>query len=120
MKKRIRIQIIGNYLNKLRYSLNRSGIYTEDYLANGNPLGFVSIADDNNKMYMKFPDEIQTINNTVTQLTLRKNLNEYLSHDENVFNSNIIKPVLEKTVRYKNTSSYVMVCNTNLVYPFDI
>ena len=49
MKKRIRIQIIGNYLNKIRYSLNRAGIYTEVFLANGNPLGFVSLADDKTK-----------------------------------------------------------------------
>ena len=116
MKKRIHIQIIGNYLNKIRFSLNRAGIYTEDTLANGNPLGFVSLTDDN-KMGLEFPEAVQTVNNIVTQLTIRKNLNEYLAHDENVFNSNIIKPILAKTVRYKNTSSYVIVCNTDLVYP---
>ena len=116
MKKRIRIQIIGNYLNQIRFPLNRAGIHTEDFLTNGNPLGFVSLTDDN-KMDTEFPEAIQTVNNIVTQLTLRKNLDEYLAHDENVFNSNIIKPILAKTVRYKNTSSYVIICNTNLVYP---
>ena len=116
MKKRIRIQIIGNYLNQIRFSLNRAGIYTEDMLVNGNPLGFVSLSDEDKKD-MEFPEAIQTVNNVVTQLTIRKNLDEYLAHDENVFNSNIIKPFLAKTVRYKNTSSYVIVCNTNLVYP---
>jgi hypothetical protein len=116
MKKRIRIQIIGNYLNQIRFSLNRAGIYTEDTLVNGNPLGFVSLSDEDKKD-MEFPEAIQTVNNVVTQLTIRKNLDEYLAHDENVFNSNIIKPFLAKTVRYKNTSSYVIVCNTNLVYP---
>ena len=116
MKKRIRIQIIGNYLNQIRFSLNRAGIYTEDFLANGNPLGFVSLTDDK-KMDFEFPEAVQTVNNVVTQLTIRKNLDKYLAHDENVFNSNIIKPVLAKTVRYKNTSSYVIVCNNILVYP---
>ena len=116
MKKRIRIQIIGNYLNQIRFSLNRAGIYTEDTLVNGNPLGFVSLSDEDKKD-IEFPEAIQTVNNVVTQLTIRKNLDEYLAHDENEFNSNIIKPILAKTVRYKNTSSYVIVCNTNLVYP---
>ena len=106
MKKRIRVQIIGNYLNQIRFSLNRAGIYTEDFLANGNPLGFVSLTDDK-KMDFEFPEAVQTVNNVVTQLTIRKNLDKYLAHDENVFNSNIIKPVLEKTVRYKNTSFVV-------------
>ena len=117
MKKRIRVQIIGNYLNKIRYSLNRVGIYTEDILANGNPLGFVSLTDDKNNKCAEFPEDIKTINNKITQLTLKKNLNEYLSHDDKVFKSNQIEPEVGKTVRYKNTSSYVIVCNTNLVYP---
>lgn len=116
MKKRIRIQIIGNFLNQIRFSLNRAGIYTEDMLANGNPLGFVSLSDEDKKV-IEFPEAIQTVNNVVTQLTIRKNLDEYLAHDESEFNSNIIKPILAKTVRYKNTSSYVIVCNTNLAYP---
>ena len=117
MKKRIRIQIIGNYLNKIRYSLNRAGIYTEDFLANGNPLGFVSLENDKNKKVIEFPEVIQTVNKKVTQLTLKKNLDEYLSHDEKVFNSNEKIPGIGKTVRLRNTSSYVIVCNTNLVYP---
>ena len=117
MKKRIRVQIIGNYLNKIRYSLNRAGIYTEDILANGNPLGFVFLTDDKNNKCTEFPEDIKTINNKITQLTLKKNLDEYLSHDDKVFKSNQIEPEVGKTVRYKNTSSYVIVCNTNLVYP---
>ena len=116
MKKRIRIQIIGNYLNKIRYSLNRAGIYTEDFLANGNPLGIVSLSDDDKKD-IAFPEVIQTANNKVTQLTLRKNLDEYLSHNEDVFKSNEKIPGIGKAVRLKNTSSYVIICNTNLVYP---
>ena len=49
-----------------------------------------------------FPEHIQAVNYKVPQLTLRKNLNEYLSRDEKVFKSNKIKPELGKTVRYKN------------------
>ena len=115
MKTRVRIQIIGNYLNRIRYSLNRAGIFTEDFLCEGNPLGFVSLSDE--KWSVTFPDNIKTINNKVTQLTIKKNLSSYLSHDECTFESNEIKPEIGKTLRYKNTSSYVIICNTNLVYP---
>lgn len=117
MKKRIRIQIIGNYLNIIRYSLNRAGIYTEDILLEGNPLGFVSLSESEKKRSSAVPKEFNNINNIVTQLTLRKNLDEYLSHDENRFETNEIKHQVGKTVRYKNTSSFVIICNNNLVYP---
>lgn len=118
MKKRIRIQIIGNYLDPICYSLNRAGIYTEDIIRIGNPLGFVSIAEDNiTKRDDEFSEDIKTINSIITQLTIKKNLNEYLSHDEKIFNSNIIEYESGKTVRYKNTSSYVIICNNNLLYP---
>lgn len=115
MKGHTRIQIIGNDLNIIRHSLNRAGIYTEDIIRTGNPLGFVSLSEDRKSII--FPEYIEAINNKVTQLTLRKNLNEYLSHDENIFKSNEIKPGVGKTVRHKNTSSYVIICNTNLVNP---
>ncbi len=117
MKKRIRVQIIGNYLDKIRYSLNRAGIYAEDTLAGGNPLGFVSLEDDKNRKAFEFPENIQKVNNIVTQLTIKKNLDAYLSHNENTFESDIIEPIIGKTVRLRNTSSYVIICNTNLVYP---
>ena len=87
MKKRIRIQIIGNYLDPICYSLNRAGIYTEDIIRIGNPLGFVSIAEDNiTKREDEFSEDIKTINSIITQLTIKKNLNEYLSHDEKICN----------------------------------
>lgn len=113
MKKRIRIQILGNDLNTIRHSLNRAGIYTEDIIRTGNPLGLVSI--ENGKKENVFPEDIEAINHKVTQLTIKKNLDEYLSHDESVFSSNIIE--CGKTVRYKNSSSYVVVCNTNMLNP---
>ncbi len=113
VKGRIRVQLIGNDLNIIRHSLNRAGIYTEDIIRTGNPLGFVSLTDE--KKESVFPKEIEAINHKVTQLTLKKNLNEFLSHDESVFRSNFIEH--GKTVRYKNTSSYVVVCNTNLLNP---
>ena len=115
MKRRIRIQIIGNYLDKICYSLNRAGIYTEDTLWGGNPLGFVSLADGRNESSTAFPKEVRNINHKVVQLTLKKNLDEYLSHDESRFRSNVTEH--GKTVRYKNTSTYAVICNTNLVYP---
>ena len=115
MKKRIRIQIIGNYLDKIRYPLNRAGIYTEDILRGGNPLGFVCLNGENNGS--NFPRDIETIDNIITQLTIKKNLDAYLSHDEHKFNSNRIKPKIGKTVRNMNTSSYAIICNTNLVWP---
>ena len=77
MKRRIRIQIIGNYLDKICYSLNRAGIYTEDTLWGGNPLGFVSLADGRNESSIAFPEEVRKINHKVVQLTLKKNLDEY-------------------------------------------
>lgn len=116
MRKRIRIQIIGNYLNKIRFSLNRAGIYAEDTLASCNPLGFISLTGGNNRD-IEFPEAVQTVNRRVTQLTLRKNLDEYLSHNEKVFKSNDKIPGIGKAVRLRNTSSYVVICNSNLVYP---
>ena len=115
MKKRVRIQIIGNYLDRIRFSLNRAGIYTEDILRAGNPLGFVSLTEANNQNINLFPENIRNNNKKVTQLTIKKNLDEYLSHDESTFRSNVIEH--GRTVRYKNTSSYVIICNTSLVNP---
>ena len=115
MKNRIRIQILGNDLNTIRHSLNRAGIYTEDIIRTGNPLGFVSLAED--KTAITFPEHIKTVNNKVTQLTLRKNLDEYLSHDQSIFKSNETEIKAGKTVRLKNNSSYVIICNLNLVNP---
>ncbi len=115
MKKRIRVQIIGNDLNSIRNSLNRVGIYTEDIIRTGNPLGLVRLEDG--KTNCSFPENIKTLNNKVTQLTLQKNLNEYLSHDEKIFKSNETEPEIGKTVRYKNSSSYVIISNTNLLHP---
>lgn len=70
MKQRIRIQIIGNYLDKIRYSLNRAGIYTEDILRGGNPMGFVSLAEEIRDI--SFPADIETVNDKITQLTIKK------------------------------------------------
>ena len=77
MKKRVRIQIIGNYLDRIRFSLNRAGIYTEDILRAGNPLGFVSLTEANNQNINLFPENIRNNNKKVTQLTIKKNLDEY-------------------------------------------
>lgn len=115
MKKHVRIQIIGNYLDRIRFSLNRAGIYTEDILRAGNPLGFVSLTEANNQNINLFPENIRNNNKKVTQLTIKKNLDEYLSHDESTFRSNVIEH--GRTVRYKNTSSYVIICNTSLLNP---
>ena len=115
MKKCIRIQILGNDLNAIRHSLNRAGIYTEDIIRTGNPLGFVSLEEG--KKGTTFPEYIEAVNNKVTQLTLKKNLDEYLSHDECKFKSNEIEIKIGKTVRFKNASSYVIICNSNLVNP---
>ena len=115
MKNRIRIQILGNDLNTIRHSLNRAGIYTDDIIRTGNPLGFVSLAEG--KTGTTFPEYIEAVDNKVTRLTLKKNLDEYLSHDECKFKSNEIEIKTGKTVRFKNTSSYVIICNSNLVNP---
>ena len=115
MKKRILVQLLGNYIDKLRYPLIRSGIITEDLLQSGNPLGFVSIKSNIN--LASFPQEVKEIDNKVTQLTLNKNLDAYLSHSETSFCSNLKNNGYGKTVRYKNTSTYIIICNTNLAYP---
>lgn len=71
MNKRIRVQVIGNDLNRIRHSLNRAGIYTEDIIRTGNPLGFVTL--ESGKKEDTFPEEIKAINHKVTQLTIKKN-----------------------------------------------
>ena len=114
MKKRIRIQIIGNDIERIIYSLNRAGIYTENLLQGGNPLGFVSLDGDSEET---FPCTITEIDNIVSQLPIKKNLDAFLSHDSSKFCSNKIKNGIGKSVRYRNTSSYVLVYNTNLVSP---
>ena len=95
MKKRILVQLLGNYIDKLRYPLIRSGIITEDLLQSGNPLGFVSIKSNIN--LASFPQEVKEIDNKVTQLTLNKNLDAYLSHSETSFCNNLIKNGYGKT-----------------------
>ena len=114
---RIWIQIIGNHIEEIQHPLNRAGIYTEDLLQAGNPLGFVSLTNNKSQTEPVFPEDIWNIDNNVTQLTLKKNLDAYLSHSRERFCANIIKPRNGKAVRYNNSSSYVIVCNTSLVYP---
>ena len=86
MKRRIRVQMIGDKLGWIRNSLNRAGIYTEDLLQGGNPLGFFSVKNSSD---VEIPSKFKHIDNKITQLTIKKNLMNYLSHDEELFCENI-------------------------------
>ena len=106
--------MIGDKLGWIRNSLNRAGIYTEDLLQGGNPLGFFSVKNSSD---VEIPSKFKHIDNKITQLTIKKNLMNYLSHDEELFCENIIKYKHGRTVRYKNTSEYLIVSNSSLLSP---
>ncbi len=102
----MRIQIIGNYLEKVSSILAERGIVTESIINGLNPL---AMAGDSNGKYLRYSEEI---GNVSVSLNAKKNLSQMLSRDESSFCSNMKTQPSGTEVRYKNTSDYIIVCNS--------
>lgn len=102
----MRIQIIGNYLEKTSELLSNKGIVTESIISALNPLAMAGKSDSG---YLHYCDEIDNVH---VALNAKKNLSQMLSRDEKNFCSNIQVQPLGQGVRYKNTTDYIVVCNS--------
>lgn len=108
--KQIRIQFIGNYLEKAAGILEDKGIKTESIISGLNPLAMVG---NSNKKYEHYCSDIGIV---PVALNVRKNLAQMLSHSEMNFCSNVTKQPTGTEVRYKNTSDYVVICNSYMAF----
>lgn len=109
-EKNVKVQVIGNYLEALEWTLRYHGILFENIISVCNPLAMQGdIIDDN----LKFCNGIV---NQPTLLNLRKNLSQMLSHNAESFCPNLNAQPFGKEVRYKNTSEYLILMNTSLGY----
>lgn len=110
MNKCVRVQLIGNYLEEMDKILKKNGIICESFISTCNPLALTGKRDET--VINKF----EKINHLPTLLSIRKNLSAMLSRDPNVFCNNYNFVPAGEAVRYKNTSEYIIVMNTNLRY----
>lgn len=106
----IRVQIIGNYLENIAIFLSQNNVYVESMIGNCNPLAMVGSCEP------KYEKYCEKINDKVNSLNIRKNLGAMLSRDPDLFCDNQIFSNYSEEKRYKNTSDYIILSNTNLMY----
>lgn len=109
-RKKIRVQVIGNYLEALERPLRSSGIQFENVLPGCSPLAMEGDIIEDNLKYCK------DINHQPTLLNLRKNLSQMLSREPENFCQNYNIQPGGKEVRYNNTSDYLIFMNTSVGY----
>ena len=102
-----KIQIVGNFLEKIENPLYRKDIHIDSIIGGVNPIAFCDEPDDS---LCYVPAETDKVN---ILLNIRKNFRQMLSRDRSEFESNVIRVV--GRVRDKNYSDYILVCN-NLFY----
>lgn len=110
MNKNIRVQIIGNYLEDIDKLLKNNGIICESFISTCNPLAMTGRKDE------LITEKYESINHLPTLLNIRKNLSAMLSKDVDTFCNNYNYVPAMETMRYKNTTEYVIVMNTNARY----
>ena len=108
--KRVRVQIIGNYLEALERPLRRNEIVFENILNVCNPMAMEGDIIEENLKYCK------NINHQPSLLNLRKNLSQMLSRDPENFCQNYNIHPHGKEVRYSNTSDYLILMHTTTGY----
>lgn len=110
MNKNIRVQFIGNYLEDTDKILKKNGIICESFISTCNPLAMAGRKDET------VMEKYGSINHLPTLLNIRKNLSDMLSRDTETFCNNYNYVPAAETIRYKNTTEYVIVMNTNARY----
>ena len=95
---KIRLQIIGTYLEDLEQSLYQSekGIWVESVINKVNPITLMYEPDMDKQHFCSSIDDECAI------LDIRKNLKQMLSHKSENFESNVIISKPTKEVRYSN------------------
>ena len=110
--KKVRVIVIGNYLDVLERPLRSEENIICDCIINGcSPL---AMAGPYNEANLKYCNDVNMPMPAL--LNLRKNLSAMLSRDPKVFNQNYNLQPYAKEVRYKNASEYIIVMNTSIGY----
>lgn len=110
MEKKIKVQMIGNYLEALKGPLRRKGILFDSTINACNPLAMEGKRKSDNLKYCN------DINHMPTLLNIRKNLSQMLSRNPENFNQNYNLQPRGVEVRYKNDSDYIIIYNTVMGY----
>lgn len=106
---KVRVQIIGNYLEPLEKLLNDRSIAVDSIISKCNPLAMTGKTDIS---YIEYAEKSDT--KMLSVLNIRKNLNQMLSRDPEIFCQNYNVQPLGKEVRYKNDTSYIVVSNSGI------
>lgn len=107
---KVRVQIIGNYLEPLERPLMNNGILFESVIPSCSPLAMEGDIIEDNLKYCN------GINQQPALLNLRKNLSQMLSRDPENFCQNYNSQPHGKEVRYRNMSEYLILMNTSMGY----
>lgn len=110
--KKIRVELVGNYLGYLIRPLKAFGIEVENIIQPCNPLSMSGKADIS---LVKYADDPKLPMNTL--LNIRKNLDQMLSHNLETFCQNYNMQPLGKEVRRQNTSEYFIFMNSSSAIP---
>lgn len=111
-KRKVRVQIVGNYLSDLVKPLREKGIVTESIIEQCNPLAMVGTP---NHKYEKYAEDPKMIMQEV--LNIRKNLSQMLSRNTDNFCTNYNTLPTWAEVRDHNSSEYFIYSNSSMAYP---
>lgn len=105
-----KIQIVGNFLEKIENPLYWLDIHIDSIISGVNPIAFCDERDDSLSYE---PDKTDKPN---VLLNIRKNFTNMLSRDVNAFESNVIVQPQSERVRDINRSDYILVYNNLFIY----
>lgn len=110
--KKIRVTVIGNYLDPLERPLRtEDNIVCDCIISSCSPL---AMTGDFDTAYSRYSDDIHMPMPAL--LNLRKNLSAMLSRDKDKFDQNYNLQPAGKMVRYENITDYIVVMNTSAGY----
>ena len=115
MKKKIRVQTIGNMINDLDKYLSHYDIKVENSIVGCNPLAMVGKTDPNYDKHKDFNKTDNMLAQNYLLLNIRKNLNKFLSHNPEDFCDNVAITPIATEVRYFNSSDYIVVMNSSML-----
>ncbi len=111
MDKKVRIIVLGNYLEVLERPLRQKNVFIDCIINNCSPLAMAGKGDSANLKYSEDRDlPMQTL------LNIRKNLSAMLSKDPMKFCQNYNLQPFGKEIRYQNNTEYIVVMNTSIGY----
>ena len=112
MGKKVRVQMIGSFLDNLIKYFDKLDIISESIIQSCNPLAMSGKKD---KSYFDLCNDINMPMSGL--LNIRKNLDQMLSRDSDNFCQNYNLQPLAKEMRVKNTSEYLIFMNSSSEIP---